>query len=99
MCWAKAQEEDEQRHMAFLSHDISMLRLFETFLENTPQLTLLLYIILQTNKAELSQGEGAGARGGGCRLGLRVALGGADQRGCPGAGGPSKTLVVSFCSP
>ncbi|NWH94759.1 XKR8 protein, partial [Aegithalos caudatus] len=60
VCWAKAEEEDEQRHMAFLSHDISMLRLFETFLENTPQLTLLLYIILQTNKAELSQGLGMG---------------------------------------
>ncbi|NXC85313.1 XKR8 protein, partial [Cercotrichas coryphoeus] len=58
VCWAKAEEEDEQRHMAFLSHDISMLRLFETFLENTPQLTLLLYIILRTNKAELSQGLG-----------------------------------------
>ncbi|NXS36249.1 XKR8 protein, partial [Pomatostomus ruficeps] len=58
VCWAKAEEEDAQRHMAFLSHDISMLRLFETFLENTPQLTLLLYIILRTNKAELSQGLG-----------------------------------------
>lgn len=67
VCWAKAEEEDEQRHMAFLSHDISMLRLFETFLENTPQLTLLLYIILRTNKAEFSQGEGSGAKGGGCR--------------------------------
>ncbi|XP_009946168.1 PREDICTED: XK-related protein 8 [Leptosomus discolor] len=44
--------------MAFLSHDISMLRLFETFLENTPQLTLLLYVILRTNKAEPSQGLG-----------------------------------------
>jgi len=51
--------------MAFLSHDISMLRLFETFLENTPQLTLLLYVILRTNKAEPSQGEGAR----GCGLG------------------------------
>ncbi|NWX36137.1 XKR8 protein, partial [Notiomystis cincta] len=60
VCWAKAEDEDEQRHMAFLSHDISMLRLFETFLENTPQLTLLLYIILRTNKAELSQGLGIG---------------------------------------
>ncbi|KAM4757751.1 XK-related protein 8 [Cyanocitta cristata] len=60
VCWAKTEEEDEQRHMAFLSHDISMLRLFETFLENTPQLTLLLYIILRTNKAELSQGLGIG---------------------------------------
>lgn len=69
VCWAKAQEEDEQRHMAFLSHDISMLRLFETFLENTPQLTLLLYIILQTNKAELSQGEGLGPGEGAAGLG------------------------------
>uniref|UniRef100_A0A8D2N3Q2 XK-related protein n=1 Tax=Zonotrichia albicollis TaxID=44394 RepID=A0A8D2N3Q2_ZONAL len=43
---------------AFISHDISMLRLFETFLENTPQLTLLLYIVLRTNKAEISQGLG-----------------------------------------
>ncbi|NXL25518.1 XKR8 protein, partial [Setophaga kirtlandii] len=60
VCWAKAEEEDEQRHMAFISHDISMLRLFETFLENTPQLTLLLYIILRTNKAEISQGLGMG---------------------------------------
>ncbi|KAM6239876.1 XK-related protein 8 [Porphyrio hochstetteri] len=58
VCWAKVEEEDEQNHMAFLSHDISMLRLFRTFLENSPQLTLLLYIILRTNKAELSQGLG-----------------------------------------
>ncbi|NXL31190.1 XKR8 protein, partial [Glaucidium brasilianum] len=58
VCWAKAEEEEEQSRMAFLSHDISMLRLFETFLENTPQLTLLLYVILQTNKAEPSQGLG-----------------------------------------
>ncbi|NXK85939.1 XKR8 protein, partial [Formicarius rufipectus] len=58
VCWAKAEEEEEQRYLAFLSHDISMLRLFETFLENTPQLTLLLYTVLQTNKAELSQGLG-----------------------------------------
>uniref|UniRef100_A0A8C8EAU8 XK-related protein n=1 Tax=Otus sunia TaxID=257818 RepID=A0A8C8EAU8_9STRI len=58
VCWAKAEEEEEQNRMAFLSHDISMLRLFETFLENTPQLTLLLYVILRTNKAEPSQGLG-----------------------------------------
>ncbi|NXG41442.1 XKR8 protein, partial [Psilopogon haemacephalus] len=54
VCRAEAAEEAQQ-HMAFLSHDISMLRLFETFLENTPQLTLLLYVILSTNKAEPSQ--------------------------------------------
>ncbi|XP_067167589.1 XK-related protein 8 isoform X1 [Apteryx mantelli] len=58
LCRAKAASEQEQSHMAFLSHDISMLRLFETFLENTPQLTLLLYVILRTNKAEPSQGVG-----------------------------------------
>ncbi|XP_032855587.2 XK-related protein 8 [Tyto alba] len=58
VCWAKAEEEEEQSRMAFLSHDISMLRLFKTFLENTPQLTLILYVILQTNKAEPSQGLG-----------------------------------------
>ncbi|NXS42921.1 XKR8 protein, partial [Balaeniceps rex] len=58
VCWAKAEEEEEQSRMAFLSHDISMLRLFETFLENTPQLTLLLYVILQTNEAEPYQGLG-----------------------------------------
>ncbi|XP_035420964.1 XK-related protein 8 [Cygnus atratus] len=58
VCWAKAASEEEQNRMAFLSHDISMLRLFETFLENTPQLTLLLYVILRTNKAEPSQGLG-----------------------------------------
>ncbi|XP_054251407.1 XK-related protein 8 [Indicator indicator] len=55
VCRAKTEDEEEQSHMAFLSHDISMLRLFETFLENTPQLTLLLYVILRTNKAEPSQ--------------------------------------------
>lgn len=58
--------------MAFLCHDISMLHLFETFLENTPQLTLLLYVILQTNKAEPSQGEGLGRGLGDCRLGVRA---------------------------
>ncbi|NXE50099.1 XKR8 protein, partial [Casuarius casuarius] len=58
LCWAKTTSEQEQNHMAFLSHDISMLRLFETFLENAPQLTLLLYIILRTNKADPSQGMG-----------------------------------------
>ncbi|NXN92566.1 XKR8 protein, partial [Rhinopomastus cyanomelas] len=58
VCRSKAEEEEEHSRMAFLSHDISMLRLFETFLENTPQLTLLLYVVLRTNKAEPSQGLG-----------------------------------------
>ncbi|XP_053942426.1 XK-related protein 8 isoform X2 [Cuculus canorus] len=58
VCWAQEEDEDEQSHIAFLSHDISMLRLFETFLENTPQLALLLYTILHTNEAKPSQGLG-----------------------------------------
>lgn len=86
--------------MAFLSHDISMLRLFETFLENTPQLTLLLYVILQTNKAEPSQGEGSGARAGGLRgsrLEVRAGLEGTDQMGCLEAAGPRRTLFICPC--
>jgi hypothetical protein len=39
----------------FLSLDISMLRLFETFLETTPQLTLVLAIVLQSGRAEYFQ--------------------------------------------
>jgi hypothetical protein len=41
----------------FLSLDISMLRLFETFLETTPQLTLVLAIVLQSGRAEYFQCE------------------------------------------
>lgn len=97
MCWAEEEEEEEQRRMAFLSHDISMLRLFETFLENTPQLTLLLYVMLWTNKAEPSQGEGPGARGGELqwgRLAVRESLDGTDQMGCLGAAGPGRTHLI-----
>ncbi|XP_004603774.2 XK-related protein 8 [Sorex araneus] len=36
----------------FLALDISMLRLFETFLETTPQLTLVLAIMLRSGRAE-----------------------------------------------
>ncbi|KAF6112301.1 XK related 8 [Phyllostomus discolor] len=39
----------------FLSMDISMLRLFETFLEKTPQLTLVLAIVLQSGQTEYYQ--------------------------------------------
>lgn len=41
----------------FLSLDISMLRLFETFLEKTPQLTLVLAIVLQSGQTEYYQCE------------------------------------------
>ncbi|CAH2221797.1 XK-related 8 [Pelobates cultripes] len=36
-----------QEDAYLVTHDISMMRLIETFLENTPQLILLLYILLQ----------------------------------------------------
>lgn len=65
LCREEATEE-ERDHMAFLTHDISMLRLFETFLENAPQLAVLLYSVLRTNKAEPSQGAGPGMGGRGC---------------------------------
>ncbi|KAG8506758.1 XK-related protein 8 [Galemys pyrenaicus] len=39
----------------FLALDISMLRLFETFLETTPQLTLVLAIVLQSGRVEYYQ--------------------------------------------
>ncbi|XP_043430147.1 XK-related protein 8 [Prionailurus bengalensis] len=42
----------------FLTLDISMLRLFETFLETTPQLTLVLAIVLQSGRAESYQWVG-----------------------------------------
>uniref|UniRef100_A0A8C8RVI1 XK-related protein n=1 Tax=Pelusios castaneus TaxID=367368 RepID=A0A8C8RVI1_9SAUR len=58
VCRDETAFEEDQAYAVFLTHDISMLRLFETFLENTPQLTLVLAIILHTNKAELFQGLG-----------------------------------------
>uniref|UniRef100_A0A8D0GIF5 XK-related protein n=1 Tax=Sphenodon punctatus TaxID=8508 RepID=A0A8D0GIF5_SPHPU len=57
-CRSEAASETKHGYAAFLSHDISMLRLFETFLESAPQLTLVLYVILSTNKVEISQGLG-----------------------------------------
>ncbi|KAJ1188849.1 hypothetical protein NDU88_005606 [Pleurodeles waltl] len=39
----------------YLTHDISMLRLVETFIENVPQLTLVLYIVLYNNGAATYQ--------------------------------------------
>ncbi|XP_061452612.1 XK-related protein 8 isoform X2 [Rhineura floridana] len=55
VCRLKAAEDAERGYAIFLSHDISLLRLFETFLESAPQLTLALYIILHTNKTEIFQ--------------------------------------------
>ncbi|KAJ8273435.1 hypothetical protein GJAV_G00101580 [Gymnothorax javanicus] len=39
----------------YMTHDLSMLRLMETFCESAPQLTLMLYIMLRTNRAETVQ--------------------------------------------
>lgn len=55
VCRMEAATEIQRGYAVFLSHDISLLRLFETFLESAPQLTLVLYIILYTSKAEIFQ--------------------------------------------
>lgn len=49
--------ESDLAYADFLSLDISMLRLFESFLEATPQLTLVLAIVLQSGHAEYYQCE------------------------------------------
>ncbi|KAJ7304194.1 hypothetical protein JRQ81_011726 [Phrynocephalus forsythii] len=55
VCHKEAATETQRAYAVFLSHDISLLRLFETFLESAPQLTLVLYIILHTSKTETFQ--------------------------------------------
>lgn len=40
----------------YLSHDLSMLRLMETFSESCPQLVLMLTIILQRNQLDPETG-------------------------------------------
>ncbi|XP_072465659.1 XK-related protein 8 isoform X1 [Notamacropus eugenii] len=47
-------------YATFISMDISMLRLFETFLEATPQLILVLHITLCTGRVEYYQWIGIG---------------------------------------
>lgn len=42
-------------YAVYLTHDISMLRLVETFCESTPQLTLMTYIMFRTNQARTVQ--------------------------------------------
>ncbi|XP_004642934.1 XK-related protein 8 [Octodon degus] len=61
LVWQQATpSEFDLGYADFLSMDISMLRLFETFLETTPQLTLVLAIILQSGQAEYYQWFGVG---------------------------------------
>ncbi|XP_056153981.1 XK-related protein 8.3 [Lampris incognitus] len=50
--WRKEQGSE---YAIYLMHDLSMLRLIETFCESAPQLTLMTYIMLHTNKARTVQ--------------------------------------------
>jgi hypothetical protein len=57
MCYQEMPSECDLAYADFLSLDISMLKLFESFLEATPQLTLVLAIVLQNGQAEYYQCE------------------------------------------
>ncbi|XP_063168338.1 XK-related protein 8 [Candoia aspera] len=54
-CKMEEATADHQAFAIFLSHDVSLLRLFESFLESAPQLILVIYVILRTNQAEIFQ--------------------------------------------
>ncbi|XP_041933497.1 XK-related protein 8.3 [Alosa sapidissima] len=51
--WWRGQQGSE--YAVYLVHDLSMLRLIETFCESAPQLTLMAYIMLFTNQARTIQ--------------------------------------------
>lgn len=53
--WWRQQEGSE--YAVYLTHDLSMLRLIETFSESAPQLTLMIHVMLCTNKARTVQCE------------------------------------------
>ncbi|XP_030596224.1 XK-related protein 8-like [Archocentrus centrarchus] len=50
--WRK---EEGSEYAVYLTHDLSLLRLIETFCESAPQLTLMIYVMLRTNKARTVQ--------------------------------------------
>ncbi|XP_061839478.1 XK-related protein 8.3 isoform X2 [Nerophis lumbriciformis] len=52
--WRK---EEGSEYAVYLTHDLSMLRLIETFCESAPQLTLMIYVVLRNNKARTVQCE------------------------------------------
>ncbi|XP_031730699.1 XK-related protein 8.3 isoform X3 [Anarrhichthys ocellatus] len=52
--WRK---EEGSEYAVYLTHDLSMLRLIETFCESAPQLTLMIYVMLHMNKARTVQCE------------------------------------------
>lgn len=53
--WWRRQEGSE--YAVYLSHDLSLLRLIETFSESAPQLVLMIYVMLCTNTARPVQCE------------------------------------------
>lgn len=61
MVWAagspctEESRRDRHHHLFCLAADLSMLKLFESFLESVPQLLLQLYIVLGHEKYSLIQ--------------------------------------------
>lgn len=51
--WCHGGEGSE--YAVYQTHDLSMLRLIETFCESAPQLTLMMYIMLRNNHARIVQ--------------------------------------------
>ncbi|XP_054461423.1 XK-related protein 8-like isoform X2 [Anoplopoma fimbria] len=52
LCSSYSQIQDPEGFAVYLSHDLSMLRLIETFSESAPQLVLMLTIILQRGELD-----------------------------------------------
>ncbi|XP_056273912.1 XK-related protein 8.3 [Pseudoliparis swirei] len=49
------QREGGSEYAVYLTHDLSMLRLIETFCESAPQLTLMIHVMLRANRARAVQ--------------------------------------------
>ncbi|KAI5087478.1 XK-related protein 8 [Silurus meridionalis] len=47
--------EPGSEYAAYLTHDLSLLRLIETFCESSPQLSLMIYILIHNNHATIIQ--------------------------------------------